>query len=176
MMKNRFVTFDAFLYAIMVKDDILINKSCVELWIEKWYLQRIVSHLTVKIICCKNKFYFISYVIENSCDFYALSFLKRYKVLWDFGKHLVLLTCSWLKYLYIFFFYVCWVPWRINWMKNVVYITLLLKKSIFKSCNSCIKPRLLNPNILKHTRIIQTTCQQIFPNKNMVWQECFITL
>ena len=70
-----------------------------------------------------------------------------------------------------FFFYVCWVPWRINWMKNVVYITLLLKKSIFKSCNSCIKPRLLNPNILKHTRIIQTTCQQIFPSKNMVWQE-----
>jgi len=108
MMKNRFVTFDAFLYAIMVKDDILINKSCVELWIEKWYLQRIVSHLTVKIICCKNKFYFISYVIENSCDFYALSFLKRYKVLWDFGKHLVLLTCSWLKYLYIFFLFILW--------------------------------------------------------------------
>ena len=58
---------------------------------------------TVKVVYCKNKFYFISYVIENSCDFYALSFLKRYKVLWDFGKHLVLLTCSWLKYLYIFF-------------------------------------------------------------------------
>ena len=73
-------------------------------------------------------------------------------------------------FIYLFFYLYC-EPWRINWMKNVVYITPLLKKSIFKSCNSCIKPRLLNPNSLKHTRIIQTTCQQIFPSKNMVWQE-----